>query len=108
MPRIEKPKKLKKKVKSLPKKLSLPTKVKTTTKKVKHSPVEYYNCLLTQAQNDWFDPVSGKKKKITACCKDCKSKAPILNQHRQAELEKLITSYKQVGDSLSRLLKPIN
>ena len=73
MPRIEKPKKLKKKVKSLPKKLSLPTKVKTTTKKVKHSPVEYYNCLLTQAQNDWFDPQTGKKKKITACCKDCKS-----------------------------------
>jgi hypothetical protein len=45
MPNINKVKKSKK--------LSLPTKVKTTkTKKVKHSPVEYYNCLLTQAQND--------------------------------------------------------
>ena len=90
---------------------NLPAPVKTTKKKTsvkKHSAIDYYNCLLTQAQNDWFDPQTGQKKKIAACCKDCKNKAPILNQHRQAELEKLITSYKQVGDSLSRLLKPIN
>ena len=101
MPKIEK-------VKTKKKKISLPAKAKTIkTKKIKHSPVEYYNCLLTQAQNDWFDPQTGKKKKITACCRDCKTKAPVLNQQRQTELEKLITSYRQVGDSLSKLLKPI-
>ena len=104
MPKIEKVKK--KQGKSLPKKL-LPVVAKTTTKKTKLSPVAYYNCLLTQAQNDWFDPTTGKKQKITACCKACKTKAPVLNQQRQAEVEKLITSYRQVGDSLAKLLKPL-
>ena len=100
MPKIEKTKKKKK--------TKLPIKVKTTkTKKIKHSPVGYYNCLLAQAQNDWFDPSTGQKKKITDCCKSCKTNAPILNQQRQAELEKLIGSYRQVGESLSKLLKPI-
>jgi len=97
MPKIENLKKTKTK-----------KKVKTTpTKNSKLSPVAYYNCLLTKAQNDWFDPQTGKKKKITACCKDCKINAPALNSHRQKELEKLITSYRQVGDSLSKLLKPL-
>jgi len=107
MPRIEK---TKKKGQSLPKKLkktkkltNLPTKVK----KSKSSPVGYYNCLLTKAQNDWLDPTTGKKKKITTCCQDCKTNAPALNQVREQELNKLVTAYRQVGDSLSRLLKPI-
>ena len=114
MPKIDKPKKKKRgsnllKGRSLPKKLTnLPVATKATkSQKIKHSPVEYYNCLLTQAQNDWFDPTTGQKKKITQCCRDCKTKAPALNQQRQQELEKLITSYRQVGDSLSKLLKPI-
>jgi len=54
-----------------------------------------------------MDPTTGQKKKITACCSYCKTKAPILNQQRQQELNKLITSYRQVGDSLSKLLKPL-
>ena len=90
---------------------NLPAPVKTTKKKTsvkKHSAIDYYNCLLTQAQNDWFDPQLGKRKKITTHCKDCKANAPVLNKQREQELAKLITSYRQVGDSLSKLLKPIN
>ena len=87
------------------KKSNLPARVKS--KKTKHSPIEYYHCLLTQAQNYWYDPTTGKKKKITACCKDCKAQAPALNSQRNQELKKLITSYQQVGDSLKKLLRPI-
>ncbi len=98
MPRIEKPKKIKK-----TKKLTnLPTK-----KSPKSSPIDYYNCLLVKAQQDWYDPITGKKKKITACCKDCKVQAPKVNQIRNSEISKLITSYHQVGESLKKLLKPI-
>ena len=81
---------------------------KTKSKKIKTSPVEYYNCLLTQAQNNWFDPASGTKKKITQCCKDCRLNAPALNSQRNQEIKKLIISYRQVGDSLSKLLQPLN
>ena len=99
MPRIEKPKKIKK-----TKKLTnLPTKLKSP----KPSPIDYYNCLLVKAQNDWLDPATGKKKKITQCCKDCKVQAPKVNQIRNSEISKLITSYHQVGESLKKLLKPI-
>jgi len=98
MPRIEKKKNLLVATKATKKK---------KTKKTKTSPAEYYNCLLTKAQNDWWDPQTGKKKPITACCKECKAQAPILNETRKKELEKLITSYRQVGDSLSKLLKPV-
>ena len=100
MPRIEKTKKKLKKTKKL---TNLPTKVKKT----KPSPIEYYNCLLTKAQSDWVDPATGKKKKITTCCSDCKTKAPALNRLREQELTKLVTAYRQVGDSLSKLLKPL-
>ena len=99
MPNLLKPKKVKK-----TKKLTnLPTKIKSP----KPSSVDYYSCLLLKAQNDYFDPTTGKKKKITACCKDCKTNAPTLNRQRELELNKLITSYRQVGDSLSKLLKPL-
>ena len=100
MPRIEKTKKKIKKTKKL---TNLPTKVK----KSKSSPIDYYNCLLTKAQNDWLDPVTGKKKKITTCCKDCKTNAPALNKARGQELNKLVAAYHQLGDSLSKLLKPL-
>ena len=99
MPNLLKPKKIKK-----TKKLTnLPTKIKST----KSSSVDYYNCLLTKAQNGWFDSTTGKKHKITACCKDCKVNAPKVNQIRNSEISKLITSYHQVGECLKRLLKPI-
>ena len=89
----------------------VPTRKKTTSKhkskKIKTSPVEYYNCLLASAQNNWYDPVLGKKEKITACCRKCKLNAPAVNQTRQQEIKKLIISYQQVGDSLAKLLQPL-
>jgi hypothetical protein len=102
MPKINKPKKIK----------NLPVVVKTANskkkiKKTKPSPVDYYNCLLTSAQQGWYDPKSGTKKKITACCKDCKLNAPSLAVKRQQEVRKLITSYRQVGECLTKLLQPI-
>ena len=97
------------KIKKTTQKNLLPV-VKTTqkTKKPRASSIDYYNCLLTQAQQDWYDPTTGKKKKITACCKECKVQAPALNKSRTQELTKLITAYQQVGNSLKKLLKPIN
>lgn len=101
MPNINK---LTKKKKIKTKKLTnLPAKLKP----VKSSPVDYYNCLLLKAQNDWMDPTTGKKKKITQSCQDCKTNAPQVNQIRTKEISKLITSYHQVGESLKKLLKPI-
>ena len=76
--------------------------------RTKHSALDYYNCLLTYANQGWHHPVTGEKKRITACCKDCKTNAPSLNSQREKELVKLITSYQQVGDSLKKLLKPLN
>jgi len=94
MPKIEKSKKI-----------SLPTKLKT--KKTKTSPIDYYNCLLLKAQENWVDSTTGKKKKITSCCKECKTQTPIFSKQREQEIKKLIVSYQQVGDSLKKLLKPI-
>ena len=94
MPKIEKPKKI-----------NLPTKLKT--KKTKTSPVDYYQCLLLSAQQDWKDPVTGKKKKIAACCKECKTSAPVLSKQRTEQIKKVAHSYKQLGESLSKLLRPI-
>jgi len=96
--------------------ISAPNLPKTAkrTPKSKHSTLDYYNCLLTYANQNWHHPVTGQKKKITACCRDCKINAPALNSQRDKELVKLITSYKQagdnlkqVGDSLAKLLQPI-
>jgi hypothetical protein len=100
MPNIIKPKKKTKK------KINLPTPAKTP-KKIKTSPIDYYNCLLTSAQQNWQDPKTGKKKKITACCSDCKLNAPAITSQRTQEIKKLVVSYKQVGDSLAKLLQPI-
>src|SRR4051794_37644060 len=113
MPRIEKPKKVKKTTARKITPLTLPT-PKPSKRPPKSSPTAYYNCLLTQAQKGWLDPVTGQKKKITTCCKECKQNAPALNNQREKELVKLISSYKQVGDShkqigdsLAKLLKPL-
>lgn len=108
MPKIDQVKKTKKAAKLVAKtkKLSLPTLKKT--KSAKPSSVDYYNCLLTKAQTGWYDPTTGKKKGIRACCKDCKANAPKLQAVRTQEVKKLITSYQQVGESLKKLLKPIN
>jgi len=81
---------------------------KLKSKKTKHSPVEYYNCLLTQAQNNWLDSATGKRKKITQCCKDCRLNAPALTSQRNQEVKKLVLAYQQVGDSLTKLLRPLN
>jgi len=113
MPKLNQPQKVKKTNKKVAKlvaskstkKPNLPIATKPTKRK---STPEYYQCLLTQAQSNWFDPVLGKKKKITACCKECKTNAPKLLAQRAQQIQKLITSYQQVGDSLKRLLQPIN
>ena len=78
-----------------------------SAKKTKTPSIDYYNCLLTASQNNWFDPTTGKKQKITQCCKNCKLNAPSLNKRRTEEVKKLIVSYHQVGDSLKKLLQPI-
>jgi len=112
MPKIAKPQKIKKTKKvaklvaSKPtKKTNLPVAPKSSKRK---STPEYYQCLLTQAQQNWRNPSTGKKKPITACCKECKTNAPKLVAQRGQEIKKLITSYQQVGDSLKRLLQPLN
>ena len=102
MPRITKnnlPKKVKSN-KSRPKKSS-------SRSKTKHSPIDYYNCLLTYANQNWHDK-GGTKKKITACCKDCKMHAPVLRKQRDQEIQKAVNAYKEMGESLTKLLKPIN
>ena len=80
---------------------------KTKTKKSKQSPIDYYKCLLTAAQQNWIDPTTGSKKKITSCCKECKTKAPVLREQRTKEVQKLIVAYQQVGECLTKLLKPL-
>lgn len=119
MPQIikTKPKKSKKvtpKKKTIPRKVAKPKKTSLAvvpslkSPRTKHSTPDYYNCLLTYANQGWHHPITGEKKRITACCKDCKTNAPALNNQREKELVKLITSYQQVGDSLKKLLKPLN
>ena len=111
MPNIIKPKKsLKTPKKKTVKKTLLTTRPtpKTSSARSKFSPTDYYNCLMNYAQAGFYDAQEGKKMKIHACCKKCKLSAPSLNSERDKELVKLITSYKQVGDSLARLLKPLS
>ncbi|MCE8163116.1 MAG: hypothetical protein I3274_02760 [Candidatus Moeniiplasma glomeromycotorum] len=97
------------KKKNTSKKLRLvptPTKSKRTPR-TKHSPVDYYNCLMNYAQAGFYDSQEGKLK-IHSCCKKCKQLAPSLNTQRDKEVVKLISSYKQVGESLAKLLQPTN
>jgi len=91
----------------IPKNKSLAKPRPIRSKPSKTNTLAYYNCLLTSAQNNWFDPTTGKKNKITTCCKNCKLNAPALNEQKTQEVKKLILSYQQVGDSLKKLLKPI-
>ena len=62
---------------------------------------------MNYAQQDFYDAAEGQKLKIHSCCKKCKLTAPALKNQRDQELVKLITSYKQVGESLAKLLQPI-
>ena len=96
-----------KKKKTVTKKSLLVVPKKPTPKpRTKLSPVDYYNCLMNYAEKGFYE--AGQKQKIHACCKQCKLNAPTLNNQRDKELVKLISSYKQVGDSLAKLLKPLN
>ncbi|WNE40161.1 MAG: hypothetical protein GBAus27B_000228 [Mycoplasmataceae bacterium] len=77
----------------------VPSTSKTRTKsskKIKISPTVYYNCMLAQAQKGWLDPVTGKKKKVTTCCKECKSNAPAINKQKQQEAKKILVSLKKL------------
>jgi hypothetical protein len=69
---------------------------------------------MTLAQQNWTDPNTGKRKKITSCCKECKVNAPALREKRTQEIQKLITAYqqfgenyRQLGESLAELLRPL-
>ena len=75
MPKIAKTKK--KKLTNLPTKT---TKKKTKSTRLKRNPIDYYACLTSMAQ-------AGFPNKITACCRECKTKAPALNTQRQQELQ---------------------
>src|SRR3954469_22857040 len=109
MPKIDKPKVPKNTKKKTSKKslVAVRPAPKTSSKHSKSSPTDYYNCLMNYAQQGFYDSSENKKLKIHACCKKCKQNAPALNSEKDKELVKLITSYKQVGDSLAKLLKPI-
>src|SRR4051812_43845792 len=87
--------------------LALPKIQKTSSKSPKTSTPDYYNCLMNYAQQGFYDTQAGKKLKIHSCCKKCKLSAPALNSERDKELVKFITSYKQMGESFAKLLKPI-
>jgi hypothetical protein len=76
------------------KKTAKPKKIKKT----KQSATVYYNCLATQTAQG----LQGRK--ITQLCSGCKHSAPTLLKTRQTEIQKLVSSYKQVGISLSKLL----
>src|SRR3954453_2985851 len=78
-----------------------------TPKRPKTSTPDYYNCLMNYAQQGFYDTQAGKKLKIHSCCKKCKLSAPALNNQREKELVKFITSYKQMGESFAKLLKPL-
>src|SRR4051812_12468955 len=92
--------------------ITVPT-AQSAPKTSKHSPKsktstpDYYNCLMNYAQQGFYDIQENKKLKIHACCKKCKLSAPSLNSERDKELVKFITSYKQMGESFAKLLKPI-
>jgi len=57
----------------------------------------YYHCLA----NNWG---TGK---ITDCCSECKEKAQDFYVQRNSEIEKLGKAYRQMGDSLVTLLRPL-
>ena len=94
MPKIDK---IKKKKTNLPARMKSTKAHSTRTKRPKKDPVAYYGCLSHYAQ-------AGFPNKITACCQNCKQKAPAILVQRQSEIKKLIISYRQVGESLSKLL----
>ena len=93
--------------KTSPKTAKHSVKISKTKPRSKKDTLAYYNCLMNYAQQGFYDPSESKKLKIHACCKKCKLNAPALNNLRVKEVVKLITSYKQVGDSLTKLLQPI-
>ena len=97
MPKIIKTKNTK------PKKTAIPAKVKSTkTKKstcLKCNPVDYYACLTSMAQ-------AGFPNKITACCRECKTKAPALNVQRQQELQQWVKNYQKLGADFLHLFTP--
>jgi hypothetical protein len=70
---------------------------KLTLTKPKKNTSAYYHCLADKAKH-------GLKTGIANCCKECKAKSPQITLVRQQELKKLVSSYKQLGVSLSKLL----
>jgi len=87
---------LKKTKKKAVKKLNLPKTIASKSLKQKFT-TGYYHCLA----NSWG---SGK---ITDCCAKCKKEAQNLTVHREQELEKFGKAYRQMGESMFNLFKPL-
>ena len=94
MPKIAQTKK--KKLTNLPTKT---TKKKTKSTRPKSNPVDYYACLTQMAQ-------AGFPNKITTCCRECKTKAPVLNVQRQQELQQWVKNYQKLGADFLHLFTP--
>ena len=95
------------KVKKTAKKSLLTVRPAPKSPKSKTPTPDYYNCLMNYAQQGFYDANENKKLKIHSCCKKCKLSAPSLNSERDKEMVKFITSYKQMGESFAKLLKPL-
>ncbi|CAG8856311.1 5358_t:CDS:2, partial [Gigaspora margarita] len=54
------------------------------------------------------DDATGKRKKITSCCKECKMNAPKLREQRTQEISKVIIAYQQVGEDRTLQLEKKN
>ncbi len=85
------------KIKTIKKKKLLLKPKKLTLAKPKKNTPAYYRCLASKAKH-------GLKSGIANCCKECKEQSPKIALVRQQEMKKLVSSYKQLGVSLSKLL----
>ena len=67
-------------------------------KRVKET-VGYYECLCQHARSG----LTGKR--ITQVCQECRHLAPTISVQKAQEIKKLTAAYKQIGVSLSKLLR---
>jgi hypothetical protein len=69
-------------------------------KRKKNTPA-YYQCLLNES-------LTGFTKPITQICRNCKANSSQLANQRDQEITSLLTAYQQIGQSLTKLLQPLN
>jgi len=71
---------------------------KLTLAKPKKNTATYYHCLADKASRGCLKGSVGKM------CKECKEQSPQIALNRKQEIKKIVSSYKQLGVSLSKLL----